>query len=350
MRPVSLAWVLLAALAPGALGAAGEGSPADEAIAKAVTAALRDDRRDTGDDASSLLVWPVQVDERLDDGAPPFPFERGEERLASFRERREESVREVAAHWLHAAGIAFAPESLGRAIVEAAGRSVAHVVGPGRAAEVLAATGAGAGAPSLLRAVDRSELLRATAAPRILRARVGLTYEVEAWDWTDERFLPIRMTLRPRVRFEILDTESAAVLGTYESNLLDRLVYEPEAEVVHVSTEARPAARGRRRTHDVHVRVRVSNMMGREATVGFCMETDARKSRSMHLRWGPMDTVSEEFEVTFSDVEEPPVGRRGRVDVRAWVAQGYGTRKRRPGPCEANRPEAELAYAWRRVR
>ncbi len=300
------------------------GGPVDDAVAKAAARALQQYRRDTGDTTSSLRIRPVQVDERLEDRARPFPFERGEERVATFRERREEGVRAVGAQWLHAAGVAFLPEPLGDAVTAAAGRSFARVVGPGRAGEA--------------------------AAPRTLRTRVGLTYEVDAWDWTDERFLPVRMTLRARVRFEVLDTESAAVLGTYESDLPDALVYEPKAEVLHVSTAERPRQRGRRRSHDVNVRVRVTNMMGREATVGFCMESDARKNRAMHMRWGPMDTVSEEFEVTFSDVEEPPVWRRGRIDVRVWVAQGHGTRKQRPGMCEANRPDAELAYAWRRVR
>lgn len=287
----------------------------EDALADAAARAVRQFRRDTGSGAA-LHVLPVQVEERLEDRAPPFPFERGAERVEAFRLRREADVRAVSADWLAATGATFLPERLTRAVAD-----------------------------------ERTGLRPDAAAARAVRTRIGLTYAVDAWDFTDERFLPVRMVLRSRVRFELLDAGTDSVLATYESGLLDDLVYEPGAEVLHVSTEeTAPASRHRRRRYDLTVRVRVTHMMGRVATVGFCMEGDTDKNRSMHLRWGPMDTVAEEFDVTFSDVEEPPVWRRKRVDVRVWVAQGFGTRQRKPGPCEARAPDAELTYVWRRVR
>ena len=348
-RPLGPLVALLVCVAAYASSAAASPATVEDEMATAARRALRQFRRDTGTPATSLAVWPLQFDERLDDRAKPFPFERGAERVARFREQREEDVRLVRRLWLDAVGVDLLPRPLEKALVGALSES-ARVVGPERVERCLKSMHADAGYPQALARPERSQLFWMTAAPVVVRARVGIASQVARWDWCEERFLPVEMVQRTRVRFEFLDLEKAEVLGTYETDLLGGLVYEPHADILDVAATRTSDPDERPRVYDLHVRVRVTNMMGRVATVGFCMEGDTKQHRAMNMRWGPMDTVLEEFDVVFSDIVEPATVRRSRIDVRVYVAQGFGTRKQRRGPCEAQAAVEELTHTARRIR
>ena len=325
-------------------------SPPDPgtAIAREAARALRGFERAQGP-PGTVALWPVQVEDGLEDRGGLFPFEVGPDRVQAGRDQRESDVRAVRSLWLAGLGVQLPPATLGDAMARELVRMRA-VVDPAAVTEALAAIGAEAAYPLQLSREERGAFVRRTSASRILRTRVALLSRVDAWDAFEDRFLPAGMELRVRVRFELVDIAAGRVVAGSEADLLEPLRYDPAARILDLTFVRTTPGGTVPPRYDVHARVRVSGMTGRVVTVGVCLRADGRPGSSMSLRWGPVDSPVEEFDVSFHDLLEPHGRWRiPRVELTAYVEQAFGIPRVHPPACE-RKSEDELARKSKRVR